>query len=294
MRAAQWVLALAFSLLAPAIAASDAPSAAPTLESVAIMRVAAKIVIEPGGGLGDLQIETPLEPALRAALENAIRGWGFKPVHINGVPRRASTSMLVVLALVGEGDKRRIVVDSVDFPTESGAGVVAADGHLAPITAKRFGAPGYPRDQQQAGVMGTVLLAIRVTPEGRAGDVAVVQSMLFATKRGENADRRSLREFEGVAVAASRRWTFIVPQGAAPRTPEEMTVSVPVQFNMGYDLDAPGQWLAVVRLPKRPLPWLPLTPNALRLGVASATGGGVSPVSRAFGLSTDVVGTSLQ
>lgn len=294
MRTAQLVAALAVSLVAPAFAAGDAPSAAATLESVAIMRVAANVVIEPGGSLGDLRIETPVEPALQAALERAIRGWRFKPVQVNGVPRRASTRMLIVLALLQGGAKHRIVIDSVGFPTQPGADVVAADGQLAPITAKRLTPPGYPPNQQQARVMGTVLLGIKVTPDGRAGDVAVMQSMLYATKRGEKADRRSLHEFEGVAIAVSRRWTFNVPKEAVPRTAEQLTVSVPVQFNIGYDLDAPGQWLAVVRLPKQALPWLPPAPDALRLGVASVTGGDVSPMSSVFELSSDVVGTSLQ
>ena len=294
MRATELAVVLALSLVTPSFAASDAPSAAATLESVAIMRVAAKVVIEPGGGLGDLRIETPLRPALQAALENVIRGWRFKPVHVDGVARRASTRMLVVLALLQDGDKRRIVIDSVDFPTDTGADVVAADGQLAPITANRLGVPVYPPNQQQAHVMGTVLLGIRVKPDGRAGDVAVMQSMLFATKRGEKADRRSLHEFEGVALAASRRWTFNVPESAVPRTVEQMTVNVPVQFNLGYALDAPGQWLAVVRLPKQPLPWLPLAPGTPRLGVASMTGNDVSPNTSVFGLSLDVVGTSLK
>lgn len=273
---------------------ATAPVGAGILERVVIMRVETRVVIEPSGALGDLRIETPLDPALQAALEKAIRGWRFKPVLIDGVPRRARASMHVVLAALGEGRNVRVDVDSVDFPMPSDPDAVVADGQLAPITAKRLGAPGYPPNQQQGGVMGTILLGIRVTPDGRAGEIASIQSMLLQNKHGESANRRSIREFEAVAIAAAKRWTFNVPASAVPRTAEQMTVAVPVQFNLGYDLDTPGRWLGVARLPKHQLPWLPPTPDSLKLGVASVTGSGISPMSSAFGLSSDVVGTSLQ
>lgn len=297
MRAVGLVVALTWLLAGPVFASSDAPAAPAAtakLESAVIMRVDAKIVIEPGGTLGDVKFDTPLDPVLQAALERVIRGWRFKPVLIDGVARRANTSMRVVLAALGQDKELRIVVDSVDFPMASSPGAVLADGQLALITSNRLTPPRYPPAQFQAGVTAKILLGIRVTPEGRVGEIASMQSMLLQTRQGEKANLRSIRMFEAAATAAAKQWTFKVPDSTAPRTAEQMTIAVPVTFSVGYDLDAPGQWLAVVRVPKQRLPWLPPTADGLNLNVASVAGGGVSPLSSAFGLSSDVVGTSLQ
>jgi outer membrane biosynthesis protein TonB len=240
VRAVGLVVALGWLLAGPTFASSDPPAATAKLEAAVVMRVDAKIVIEPGGALGEIKIDTPLDPALQAALERVVRGWRFKPVFIDGVARRANTSMRVVLAALGEGKELRIVVDSVDFPKASNPEAVLADGQLAPIALNRVTPPRYPQAQMMGGVTAKILLGIRVTPDGRVGEVASIQSMLLQTKQGEAANRRNIRAFEAAAIAAAKQWTFKVPDSIVPRTVEQMTIAVPVVFSADYDPGVSG------------------------------------------------------
>ena len=84
-----------------------------------------------------------------------------------------------------------------------------------------------------------------------------------------------------------------MPADGAARKNEWMTVTVPVSYFMDYDLDAAGQWLPVLRSAKRPMAWLPASPETAKLGVADVTGSDPRPLASAFELSTEVVGTAL-
>lgn len=264
------------------------------LERVALMTVDARIVIEADGTVSQAHVDTKIVPALAASLERNLLQWRFEPVLVAGKALRVNTRMRVALAAEQQGESYRVWVDGVDYPDDDTVAAVLPDGELEPIRAGRMYKPGYPLDQQMRGVMGRVMLAIRVTPEGTTGDVTVVQSLLYDFGRPLPLSRRALADFEAEAVRASRKWTYKVPPGPA-RKLEDMTVTVPVIFIMGdYDLDAPGQWLVVQRIPRQTIPWLPASQTRAGLGLASSGGGSVSQFGAGPKLIQDGSGMTLQ
>lgn len=264
------------------------------LETVLIMRVAGSVTIEPSGEVTEVKIDTPLIASLRSSVERTVRLWHFKPVLIDGTARRVSTEMGIVLSAATVSKDYRVQIDSVQFLGGKGEAAVRADGDVEQISAGRLAPPMYPHDAQLANVNGAILLAIRVTPEGKVGEVQAVQSMLYEVPSHRGSLRRGLASLEAAALDAARRWTFTVPADAATRSPEQMTVTVPVEFNLGYLFYVPGQWITVMRLPRRPIAWLPATAGDAELGLAGVGAPGVSPLTGAFQLSKDVAGTPLR
>ena len=293
-------LALAMSCGFTALAAGPAAQATDTralaapegLERVSLMTVDAHITIETDGTVSQAHIDTKIVPQLAESLERTMLKWRYEPVRVAGQARRAQTQLRLALAAEQEGDQYRVRLDGVDYPDAVNPEAVLPDGQLPSITAGRLIPPGYPQSLMMRGVMGRVLLAIRVTADGKAGEVMVVQSLLFDLDRPTPLTRRTVADFESVAKNVARKWTFKVPPGPA-RDVEHMTVMVPVVFTMGYDLDAPGQWLPVLRIPRQVIPWLPATQARSGLGLASSGGGSVSQFGAGPKLLQDVSGLSL-
>ena len=215
------------------------------LERIVIMQVEGNLTIDPDGSVPDMTLKTQLTPQLAASLDRTIRSWRFHPVKVAGVARRVSTSMRLALVGTAVDEGYKVHVDSVVFPDRNDPSIARADGDPPTISGKTLKRPSYPPELQMRGVMGTVVLAIRVTPDGRVGDIAPVQSLLYNVATGGNTPRRDLALLENTTMTAARQWTFNVPD-ASSRLPETMTVLVPVQFNLGFDLDKPGQWLSVL------------------------------------------------
>lgn len=74
-----------------------------------------------------------------------------------------------------------------------GAAVAAVDGPVPRLLSAP--APEYPRSALRAGASGNVVLRIEVRPDGRVGEVGVVESSRH-------------RELDRAAVRAVRRWRF--------------------------------------------------------------------------------------
>lgn len=263
------------------------------LEAVSILSLKGRVVIEPDGRVGSVKVDTALAPALNAAVEQMVGDWRFKPIVIGGVPQRATTGMNMVLAAREAADvetKYRVWVESVDF-SDDAAAAVPADGEGPALSGRTMSPPGYPQSLQMRGVMGSVLLAFRITPEGRTGKVMVLQSHVYEFNRPKGSLDHSIETMERVAVNAAKRWTYNVPPGH-PDTDREMTATTRVVFTLGYELDQPGIWLRVQRTPKRAIEWLPRSGADSRLGLAMASGGLAQP-GRGPQLLRDVTGTLL-
>jgi hypothetical protein len=258
-------LVMVFALLSATASFASAPPEPPTaetlkVETVIVMNVAGALVFEPDGQVSQVEIATKLLPDLHAAVERVIRRWKFEPVLVDGSARQARTGFRLQLVGTPVDAGYRIVVDGVDFGLPDGTPKDLAKRAAAnDIGPGRLIPPTYPPDAQRQGASGTVVLAIRVTPEGKTGDVSVVRSMLLNTARMDpQSARRHLLSLEKESMRAARRWTYKLPADAATRKPETLTVLAPVEFAL-YKVDqfATGEWLPVHRFPTRPAPWLP-------------------------------------
>ena len=274
----------------PAIAADVAPANG-AIERVVIMHLDGNLIIEPDGSVSQAQMKTTVAADLAPSLDQTLRRWRFRPVVVAGTARRVSTAMHLVLVGVPAGDGYKVHVDSVTFPDRNDPTKTRPDGEPPTISGRRLGPPKYPEEVQTNGVMGTVILAIRVTPEGGVGEMVAAQTLLYNKAEGGNSARRSANLLEKAALAAALNWTFNVPE-AKTRSPSSLTVIVPVQFNLGFDLDQPGQWLSVLRPPAREISWQRRSGGG-SIGLASASGNGVSPLAGGLQLEQDVSGMTL-
>jgi len=234
------------------------------VESVVAMQVDGWVSFDTLGQVEDYRITTPVHESIRAGLDGTVRKWKFHQVLVDGTPRRAKTRIRVTLVAKQQSDGIQVKVDNVVFPSEQGDATARVDGQPEPITGNKLRPPGYPVGLMQQGVAGAVLLAIRVGPDGRA------------------------------AVSAAKSWTFNVPATAKPRTADEQTVTVPVEYVMDKaKVNVAGQWRTIVRVPKRTIGWMTPEPGTQSVGVADAVSGELIPLNSAIALATDVVGMSL-
>ena len=272
----------------PAIATAGEPAPEP-LETVTTMHVDGQILIDTEGRVESFEVATKLAEPLQAALLKLVKQWRFNPVMVDGVARRAGARMRVVLAAAREGDGYRVHIDNVVFPydKEFEPSTVVDPEH---ITGRQLDRPTYPIVLQMHAVEGTVLLAILVSPDGRASEVTALQSMLFDVRGNDKAMRKAIALMETSARMTARRWKFNVPPTKQGAPLSERTVFVPVEYVMEAEV-APGQWRTVVRVPKRQIQWLPESDPARGVGVADITSGEVIPLAGSLSLAIPVIGS---
>lgn len=295
MQIKKWLggfLLCAMSLGSPLLMAKRVEQA--PVETVVAMQVDGWVTFDSVGQVESYRIDTALQDSIGTALNDKVRQWKFHPVLVDGVARKATTRMRVTLAAKEEDGQIHVKIDNVVFPSEPGDVNTRVDGQAEPISGKRLRPPGYPVGLMQQRVSGSVLLAIRVSPEGRADEVLAVQSMLYDVRGSASALRVGIRMLEQSAVDAAKEWTFNVPATAKPRTADQLTVTVPVDYVMDKATVNPaGKWRTVVRQPKRPIGWLTPEPGTQNVGVADAVAGELIPLTSAVALATDVIGSEL-
>jgi len=287
------VILLVAMSLAPSAPWAKKVEQAP-VETVVAMHVDGWVTFNTVGQVQSYRIDTPLQDSIRTALNDKVRQWQFHPVLVDGVARQATTRMRVTLAAKEEASGVHVKIDNVVFPSEPGDVNTRVDGQAEPISGNRLRPPGYPVGLMQQGITGAVLLAIRVSPEGRADEVLAVQSMLYDVRGSASALRVGIRMLEQSAVDAAKGWTFNVPAMPKPRTADELTVTVPVEYVMDEaKVNLAGKWRTVVRQAKRPIGWLSPEPGTQSVGVADAVAGELIPLTSAVALATDVIGSEL-
>ena len=294
MNIGKWLLAAMLVWASPLSAKDTTKPAEIAVESVVAMQVDGWVRFDTSGAVQDYRITTPVDDSIRAALDGTVRKWKFHPVVVAGVPREASTRIRITLAAKEAADGIHIKVDNVVFPAEDGDKTTRIDGQAEPITAGKLKGPSYPVGLMMQKVTGAVLLAIRVGSNGRAAEVVAVQSMLFDVRGGQSDLRMGIRLLEKSATDAAKSWTFNVPPSDKPRSADDMTVTVPVEYVMDKPAKAKtGKWRTIVRMPKRPIAWLTPATGTQSVGVADAVAGELIPLSSAIALTTDVVGSDL-
>lgn len=273
-------IAVALCIATVSAAAAETPS---TTESVMTMRVDGELAIDPQGKVLDYRIDTKLEPAMRAQIDKAIPRWLFLPVSIDGKATAVKSRMRITLAAQQVAAGYAVSIDNVVFQDDRATTAMQLMGADAKpvddISSKSRRPPGYPLGLMRAGVEGAVLLYIRVTPDGRAGDVAAVQSALFNVRGRDKTLAEALRLLENNTVAAAKQWRFNVPAGRASLVPELMTVAVPVHYTMDRkSADVPGQWRVEVRGLRQSASWLTEARLAQAVGVSDLASGEMMPL----------------
>jgi TonB family protein len=282
--------------------AAPAPASAPAkapVESLMTMPVEGSVTIDTAGNVESYRIDTKVIPSLQAILDDAIRGWKFRPVLIDGQPTRALARMRVVLAAVPAGKDYHVRIDNVVFLEPDGKDEndhrVLTD--KVDIVGKSMRPPVYPGGALMAGVAGRVLLALQVDADGHVVNVESVQSMAFDVRGREGTLREAIAQLEKAAVQGARRWTFDVKvKPGAATTAKDFTAMTTVEFvlsNPGQksaDGDKTGEWRYVSRLPRREISWLRDFPDLPQVGVADVANGEVVPLAGSVRLSSPVDG----
>ena len=259
----KWIVAgvLSLALCAPlaAVAADGVAS-----ERLITMRLEGRLTVDAEGRVRDYHIRSKMPAPVKALLDKAIPNWRFEPVLVEGKPVVAESPMRLLVAGVEEGDKVRLRIDNVLFRANTReefaaqrAEWAAHDVHIVPA---KLPPPSYPQKLEDAGAEGIVLLALRLTADGRVAESWVMQSSLLnATGRSVDLERNRAR-FERSALAAAEAWRFEVKaKDGAALTAKAMTLAVPVEFtfrNVKEGSSFAGTWRREFRGPNRPVPWL--------------------------------------
>jgi TonB family protein len=131
-------------------------------------------------------IGNPPVPAVRAPLENAIRGWHFQPGTIDGKPAETKTTFSLDLSLVEHGsDQFALRVDD------------ARTGSDLTFEGFHHSTPKYPSDAMNHHRDGMVVLRIDYDGKGH----------VIATRLQDGAPEVDA-SFVRSAQEAARRWTF--------------------------------------------------------------------------------------
>lgn len=249
-------------------------------ESVMTMRVDGDLLIDTEGRVKEYSLRTAIDPKLRQMLDQAIPTWRLVPVTQGGTPVNAKTPMRIVLAAREVPAGYEVRLDNVVFAPltkedheaakaselaarERGESIsIAGEQPRQPvfIASKDLRPPGYPMGLMKADVEGTVLLSLRLNPDGTVAEVTATQSSLLNVKGGSAVLDKARALLEKECIRAAMRWTYTV-DAVHPELleAEDLTVRVPIDFRMGQDRDAgklDGAWRYEFRGPNLPVPWL--------------------------------------
>jgi len=286
-------LATALALLVGPVRAWAADP--PALEVVAVMPLEADVEVDPTGLLTHFELRSDAPKDIRAGMGALVGSWRFEPpVDPDGKPDAVKARMRLVLRADAEGEQFRVSVDNVRFErppiTER-----LFERPSARITFGELGRPRYPREAFLSGGTATVLVALRLSPDGTVADAVVVQSALYDAKDTSNRARQALRLFERSTLAAARKWQFQVEAIGEP-TLADLTFVVPVHYYRDAKREKVaelGQWRRIARTPRVPIPWLPVDAGRVEAGVADVGGSEPSPVAAPLRLLGKIAGKTL-
>lgn len=241
------------------------------------MEVSGEIGIDGQGKVFDYVIKTIVTPELKQLIDRSVRSWQFEPVLHGGKPGYAKADMKLTLLAKKVDAGYQLQVERVRFTGSRGAVAMPP--------------PRYPMESARAGVMGSVLVALRVDAEGKVRDAVAVQTSLPYRNLSQKKIEALGKPFEKASIDAAKKWRF---EAADPERGDaaETTLVVPVDFWLD---DAPGPvregWHVEPNSIVRPIPWLAadrqqFDTDGLKQGEALALD---SPVK----LKTEVAGHSL-
>ncbi len=242
--------ALALVLLAGSAVAGNAREARQQAESS--LRVSGSLVVGPDGEVEshELDPKAPLTPALKAFVDDSIRGWRFKPVLVDGKPVRAKVPMsLRLVAKRADDGKFSVTIASTYFGSEDDP---ATTDRLRSI---RLSPPRFPKGALMMGGKGVVYLVVQVGRDGKVTNVDAEQvNLRVAGTEGQMASLR--KQFTDAAVRAARGWTFTIPTTGPEANDATWLVRVPVDYRLEDERQRGNGWDTYIPGPRNfGMPW---------------------------------------
>lgn len=203
------------------------------------------IDIAADGSVAAFQLVESLGSDVDRMIRRQVDTWRFKPVIEDGqaIPIRARVSL--ELQAVPSGQLTKISISEAQF-FEVRPG--SRDKAIASSLAIRMAPPSYPPQAQVAGLMGKVVLVLRISDQGKVVGAEVERLDLLAQSAlSDRQVREHARQFEAAARSVLPQWRFraeeIGIQNGVAR------VRVPIAFTL--DGVIWGRWHAAVQAPAR-------------------------------------------
>ncbi len=257
------------------------------------MLATGSIVVAPDGSVRSFELDQPekLPQPVVELVQQAVPGWRFQPVLLDGKPVAAKAKMAMrFVATPSDKDNYQLKIIGASF----------GDGSEKPsdqIAFKDRSPPAYPMDAARAHAGGTVVLVMRVGRDGQVADAAAEQVNM--TSIGSDNELRLWRKvLADASLSKARSWTFTPPTTGPNAMDDFWVVRVPIVFNLNEGgrpkKEEYGQWLAYVPGPKEPIPWMEKlkTANDGRNGATDALPeGGLNLVGSGLTLATPLQGS---
>lgn len=250
------------------------------------MPASGTIEIDTQGHVADYTIKDAeaYDQALLDLMARNIQRWVFKPVLVDGVPRQARFDMFLRLQAKPLDDGRfEASIASAAF----GRGDAAPANTRVTVRGERQ-PPRYPEGELRNGIGGTVLVLLRIGPDGNVVDAAVEQTNLAAIGR-EGAMNAWRKDLERATLAAAKHWTFDPPTAGEDAGKRDWIVRTPVVFTPAVRAApvVPGQWQRYVPGPRYVLAWKDRKPSA-DAGIDALPGGRLFPAEQPLHLLTSL------
>lgn len=234
-----WALLLAGA--APGMAAAgDAVPAAETADM--ILPVSGELGIDPQGNVFAIDIRTIVTPPLKDLIEKSVRQWKFEPVIHDGKPGYAKTSMQLALVATKVDNGYQLHIRDVRFYSTR-----------QPATSME--PPRYPVDAARAGVMGNVLLAVRINAQGQVVDAMATQVAFPYRDMKPKQSAQWAKAFGKASIEAARKWQF-TPANVEFGDVADATLILPVTFWLGESKSPINGWQELPTIIRTPIPWL--------------------------------------
>lgn len=215
-----------------------------------------------------------LAPAVVDSLTAQVRGWTFEPVQVDGKPVIARARMRVTLLAQEDADGFVVSIDNVTFPPLRGA--VTPDSEPVPqMRIAKYSRPRYPEEFLARALEATVLVSMKLDPDGRVAEAAIVQTSIpdRVGKPEEFGRLAALLEAEVLRAVPRMKIEVLYPEGAEA-SGKPLTGLLPIMFHMGTrQKKAQGQWRTETRSTKRTPPWVSIADGRQLAGVSDLNDG---------------------
>lgn len=201
------------------------------------------LTIEADGRVSAVELPEALKPPLRGLYEDAIKGWTFHPIEVDGRIVRAVGHMSLGLYIEFRGeDLVAAGIERVQFVDPP------ADSESSKPPGQSIRHPRYPQSLAARGIGGRVMLQVETDAEGRVQRVATREGALFARIEGAKPGdvERAFAKLAEASESAARRWVLPNCGGRCV---------LPVVFTFGRTR-TPAFWQPVIDVAHVPPPWV--------------------------------------